>query len=338
METEKLLSFITGNIEKEEDAEVMGWINSTAENKEEFIRLKNLMALSSFGKQTLDIENEYYSLNKKLKSKSRGRIKLIKLYSRYAAILIIAIVFGFAISELRFIIFTKTGEGTFHEFYSPEGQISEFTLTDGTRIWLNSDTRIKIPIDFNSRNRKIMLDGEAFFEVKKDKSHHFIIETQNILVKVFGTTFNLSSYKSDSFIETTLTEGKIGLKTTNNKKIAMLNPGQQIIYNKITGESTKLTVDTSPFESWRNGKMIFKDRSLEYIANKLNRWYSVEINFQDSDIKNLRFTGTILKNKPLGQVLEVISLSAPIGFTIKINNDKKNQVKLYSLKTNKNMK
>lgn len=337
METERLLKFITGNTEENEANEVISWINSSPENKKEFFRLKNLMALSSSNKKVLNIDNEFSAINSKLNSRNSFKYKILNKYSKYAAVLLIAILLGFSISEIRYRLASSDSNIKYHEFYSPKGQISEFLLTDGTRIWLNSDTRVKIPSDFSPKNRKLQLIGEAFFEVKKDKAHPFLVKTNDIFVKVYGTSFNISSYVSDNFIEATLTEGKIGIKSISGKKIAVLAPGQQLIYEKSTGESITLNVDTSPYENWRDGKMIFKDRSLEYIAGKLSRWYSVDIEFKDTDIKNIRFTGTILKNKPLSQVLDVITLSAPVGFSIKINHDKNNQVQLYSLKNNINM-
>jgi ferric-dicitrate binding protein FerR (iron transport regulator) len=152
-----------------------------------------------------------------------------------------------------------------------------------------------------------------------------------------GTSFNVSAYQSEENSEITLIEGKVGIKERYGQRLAMLLPGQQLVYNKNTGKKFKREVDTLPYEAWRDGKMIFKDRSLEYIAERLERWYNVEIEFKCQEISQLKFTGTILKNKPFSQVLEAITLTSPVRFEIKVNSDQKNRVILYSLKNKTKM-
>lgn len=333
MEQDQLIKFITGNLTADEARDVRNWIHANKANKQEFIRLKNIYAFSSENKRTLNLEEDFLILNKRIEFKSQPvNIFNIKEYLKYAAILIVAVFVGFSVSELRNRFFTNQTDEECNEFYAPEGQISEFKLIDGTRIWLNSGTRIKVPVNFNSKHRILYMEGEAFFEVAKDQKYPFFIHSNELSVKVMGTSFNVNAYESEIFSEITLIEGKVGVKKRFGNRIAMLEPGEQLRYNKTTGDKIKSKVDIEPYEAWRDGKMIFRDRSLEYIAERLERWYNVEIEFKEKAISQLKFTGTILKSKPLGQVLEVITLSAPIRFDIQINSDKKNKVMLYSLK------
>ncbi len=336
MEQEKLIKFITGNLEKAEEPEVIAWIISNEANKSEFIKLKNLYALSSAKIHTFQIDEDFLELAQKIKSipKQTKSFKFGK-YLKYAAIIVLSLFLGFSISELRYLNPSFTKDELASEFYAPEGQISEFKLIDGTKVWLNSGTRIKIPASFSAKNRIVTMEGEAFFQVTKDPFHPFYVNTKELSVKVMGTSFNVSAYTSDTHSEVTLIEGKVGIKEIDGERVAKLVPGQQLVFEKTTGKKTKEEVDIIPYEVWRDGKMIFKDRTLAYIAEKLERWYNVEINFSDNTISQIKFTGTILKSKPLSQILEIITLSAPIRFDIKVKSDKKNQVLLYSLKTNK---
>ena len=147
-----------------------------------------------------------------------------------------------------------------------------------------------------------------------------------------GTSFNVSAYQSDENLEVTPVEGVVGIKNAKGQRLMKLLPGQQMVYNKKTEAKVKNEVDISPYQAWRDGKMIFKNESLKDIAKSLERWFDVEIEFEDQSIRDFKFNGTILKNKPLSQVLEVITLSAPIRFEISIKDNQKNKVKLYSLK------
>jgi ferric-dicitrate binding protein FerR (iron transport regulator) len=331
MEQDQIIKFITGNLNENEAKDVRAWINADGAHKHEFIRLKNIHAFSSEGKHQLQIENDFLQLNNRI-NKKPSNLSIFRKYLKYAAIIIGALFIGFSASEIRYLFSSGQTNEICNEFYAPEGQVSEFKLIDGTRIWLNSGTRIKVPVNFNAKHRILFMQGEAFFEVTKDLKYPFFVHTDELSVKVMGTSFNISSYHSEENSEITLIEGKVGIKERNGQRLAMLIPGQQLVYEKSSGLKLKREVDTTPYEAWRDGKMIFKDRTLGYIAERLERWYNVDIDFKDQKISKLKFTGTILKNKPLSQVLEVITLSAPIQFSIKVNTDQKNQVLLYSLK------
>lgn len=333
MEQDQIIKFITGNLEGQEAKDARTWINADEANKHEFIRLKNIHAFASGGKHILQIDDDFLQLNQQINQKPKpSKLLIFRKYLKYAAILITALFIGFSASEVRYIFPSIAENELANEFYAPEGQISEFTLSDGTRVWLNSGTRIKVPVSFSAKHRILSMEGEAFFQVAKDPLHPFFVNTKELSIKVMGTSFNVSAYASEEKSEITLIDGRVGIKEINGERLAKLIPGQQLMYEKATGAKVKREVDIIPYEAWRDGKMIFKDRTLEYISERLERWYNVEIDFNDQKVSHIKFTGTILKNKPLSQVLEVITLSAPIRFDIKVKPNEKNEVTLYSLK------
>lgn len=333
MDREQIIRFITGNMNEDERKVARAWINAERANKSEFIRLKNIHAFISAGKQKVPVKEDLLLVNQRIKQASgKAGSMTFKFYLKYAALLIMAIVIGFSASEFIEMIPSHRADNLTNDFYSPEGQISEFKLSDGTRVWLNSGTRIKVPQNYDSRNRVLFIEGEAFFEVVNDPENPFYVHTPNLSVKAMGTSFNVCNYPSEGNVLVTLIEGKVGIKAHNGPKLAMLMPGQQLEYIKATGAKIKREINTSPYEAWRDGKLIFKDRSLDYIAERLERWYNVEIELKDKEVGQVKFSGTILKSKPLSQVLEIITLSAPIQYSIKVNSDQKSQVVLYSLK------
>jgi transmembrane sensor len=338
MEQDQLIKFITGNLEEDEAKDVKCWINADKANKNEFIRIKNIHAFASEGKRKIRIEEDFLQLYRQINQMPKPtKLTVYGKYLKYAAVLLAAIFIGFSASEIRNRIPSFAENELTNEFYAPEGQISEFKLADGTRVWLNSGTRIKVPVDFGARSRVLSMEGEAFFEVARDSKRPFLIQTNDLFVRVLGTSFNVSAYNTDGNSEITLIEGRVGIREKTGLRLGVLMPGQQLVYEKESGKNFKRLVDTAPYEAWRDGKMIFKDRSLGYISERLERWYNVKIEFDDETISKLKFTGTILKNKPLSQVLEAIILTSPVRFEIKVNTDKKNHVILYSLKTkNKN--
>lgn len=338
MDKDKLIKFITGNLDESEAPEVRAWIRADESNKSDFIRLKNIYALSAQGKHTLKIDEDYLNLNRQITAKPQPtELKPFIRILKYAAIFVAAVLIGYSAFEIRSVLLYFSHDVLSNEFYAPEGQISEFKLSDGTRVWLNSGTRIQVPENYSRFNRRIFLEGEAYFEVTKDRFHPLYLKTKDLDIKVLGTSFNVSAYQSDENLEVTLVEGAVGIKNATGQRLMRLLPGQQMVFNKMTGAKFKNEVDTSPYRTWRNGIMTFRNRSLEYIANRLRRWYNVEIDFANASIAQLKFTGTILKNKPLSQVLDIITLSAPIKYDIKINDNKKNVVTLYSLKNSKIM-
>lgn len=335
MDQEQVIKFITGNLEEQEAKDVRTWINADEANKHEFIRLKNIHAFASGGKHTLQIEEDFLQLSRQINQEPKPTKPIsFKNYLKYAAILIAALFIGFSASEIRYIFPQLAENELTNEFFAPEGQISEFKLSDGTHVWLNSGTRIKVPLSFSAKHRILSMEGEAFFQVTKDPLHPFFVNTKELSIKVMGTSFNVSAYASEKNSEITLIDGQVGIKEIEGERLAKLLPGQQLVYEKATGTKLKKEVDIMPYEAWRDGKMIFKDRTLEYISERLERWFNVEIHFDDQNVSHMKFTGTILKNKPLSQVLEIITLSAPIRFDIKVKPNEKNEVILYSLKNN----
>lgn len=204
---------------------------------------------------------------------------------------------------------------TYNTLIVPRGGEFSLVLSDGSKVWLNSESSLKYPVAFYGKSRQVILTGEAYFDVTKDPSKPFIVNTQNQKISVLGTAFNVTSYPSEGQIITTLVEGKVNVNDLagNNETLV---PGQQTVLNKRTGSLVKKEVDVNDFISWKKGIYIFENQSLEKILNTLSRWYDMEVHFEDPQLKTKQFTGEIKRYENINQFLEMIETTGTVKFEI----------------------
>ncbi len=215
-------------------------------------------------------------------------------------------------------------------------------LSDSTIVTLNSGTSLSYPLSFGDKNREVYLNGEAFFEVHKDRKHPFIIHTKKMNVQVLGTVFNIKSYDDEPQSETSLIEGSIEV-TLNDRETdpIILKPKEKLIVennlpsqtqiNKPTGRNinaviegtqyslTNLTylpnIDSAAVETlWLKNKLAFKNENFETIAADMERWYGIQIIFEDKGLKNLRFTGTFERKTAILAAFESLRTAEPFNF------------------------
>ncbi|WP_408030357.1 FecR family protein [Tenacibaculum xiamenense] len=199
------------------------------------------------------------------------------------------------------------------------GQKFTLTLSDGTIVKLNSDSRIIYPKKFSGSTREIELEGEAFFDVAHNPDKPFIIKTGDLSTKVLGTSFNIQAYKESKNIEVTLATGKVALYN-KNKLTSNLTPSEQASFSKTSGELNIKKVDISKYIEWKEGVLRFENTSLAEASIKLEKWFGVQFKFENDQIKNCHFTG-VFKNESLQNILDNISFIKP-NITYKFNNDK----------------
>jgi len=202
-----------------------------------------------------------------------------------------------------------------------KGQTYEFILPDGTHVWLNADSKISFPNQFTGKERKILLSGEGYFEVAKDKAHPFIVESNGQAVEVLGTHFNISAYNDEAIVKTTLLEGSV--------KVAFLSPlegempaGQRGVYLKPNQQAVlsnnKLDVITANIDqimAWKNGKFAFQKESLQNIMRGVARWYNVEVVFEPG-FESKPFTGSMSRFENISTVLHVLELTGTVHFKV----------------------
>lgn len=265
----------------------------------------------------------FKNIQSKIKESEPAQTNRIKhlhniLYSWKMIAASIAVIFligigAYLINNTNNIVDNKKNDNPYCFFVSP-GQKGTILLADGTKVYLNSDTRISFGNDYNMDSRKVNLDGEAYFEVAKNPHKKFIVSCKGIEVEALGTEFNVKGYKSDSLITTTLARGKV--KVSNEKQSLILLPKDVATYNPNKQSLVASTVDDiSIADFWRSGQLVFKGETLSSISKTLERMYAVKIHIKDDKLKRMKFTGTI-QNNSLNNVMHIISLSYPIRYRV----------------------
>lgn len=166
---------------------------------------------------------------------------------------------------------------TYMHKFTAYGEYELVTLPDSTKVWLNGGSTLIYPSRFVSSDRNVCLSGEAFFDVTKDASHPFVVNINQIKVKVLGTTFNVSSYPNNEDITTTLETGKVELTVEGKAKPYILNPNDQLVYNSKTGEVSISQVNAKRYSSWRSGELFFNNIPFDKVIEQLERAYHVNI-------------------------------------------------------------
>lgn len=203
----------------------------------------------------------------------------------------------------------------FNTIIVPRGGEYRLILADGTSIWLNSDSELKFPVAFPGCQRKVYLNGEAYFQVAKDADKPFVVEVNSMNVEVLGTEFNINAYPSEYTIRTTLVNGKVKVSDRKNGQNVVLRPDQQAEFSD--GNLSVKEVDASAYTSWVHGKFYFEASSLESIAVQLQRWYDIDFFFTREDIKKYEFTGVIRRDYTANEMLRIIEKTTSVKFEIK---------------------
>lgn len=200
----------------------------------------------------------------------------------------------------------------------PKGGEFKLQLADGTRVYLNSATDLRYPVAFTGSERRVYLKGEAYFEVAKDAEHPFIVVTDDVQVRVYGTSFNVNTLGADG-VRTVLVEGKVGIRGQDSDREYMLKPNELAFYGRNSRDMKIETVDPDLYTLWRKGIFVFERETLENIMNTLSLWYDMEVFFQSESAKKLHFSGHMKRYEQIEDILHAITDATGVVFTI---NDK----------------
>jgi ferric-dicitrate binding protein FerR (iron transport regulator) len=284
------------------------------ENSSSFKQLQNIHDKLHKAKPLTGVSRErsWGKINGYFRAK---RARIFVSVTKYAAILLVAFLLG---NIFRSVWTLGPETGQMAEITVPLGQMSEVTLYDGTHVWLNSGTTLQYTDKFGKKNRNISLDGEAFFKVTHSKIP-FRVKLKNSEIEVLGTSFNAISYKNENISYVTLVEGSVNINSLSGEKITTIKPSQQITIPENLKDTKVNSVNASFYYSWTEGKIVFEEERLEDVAARLERWYNVEIRLEGQGTADLRFSGTVLKNKPLNQIVKAFDLLLPVSVNYQNN-------------------
>jgi len=313
MNREKLLAYIKGEITSEKEiTEIVEWTERSAANQQTYTELKNLWVLSGLENRQEISRNEIRPVRKKVIALP----KMVSWFTRYAAVFVIAFLLG----GLTLHLVSKNRGTNYHEIFNevkvPKGERSVLYLYDGTKVWLNSGTTLKYPVTFNTEERKVYVDGEAFFDVAKRKHQPFIVRCGRLDVKVFGTRFNVCAYRDDDQFYVTLEEGSVKAVDNRGQAGISLIPGEQAAFYRKTSHFTREKVDPELYSSWKENLLRFEDASFAEVIKKMERWYDVQITLDPSINAKEHYTMTI-KTESLREMLNLLKKTTDMNYEIK---------------------
>ena len=201
----------------------------------------------------------------------------------------------------------------YHTLIVPKGERQKVIFSDSSWVILNAQSTMKYPVAFRGEERKVYVEGEAYFEVTRDEEHPFIVSVKNFDVRVLGTSFNVMSYDDEFASSVTLLTGKV--ETTSGHDTVRLLPGEQVSItsdNRMTVQKTDINVVVS----WMDGKFGFSNERLDVIMRKICRWYDVEVLYAVPGIRERRFTGAPASTMPLKELLEALSTTTNLQFSL----------------------
>lgn len=201
-----------------------------------------------------------------------------------------------------------------HVLRIPRGGEYALELADGTTVHLNAETELRYPSRFTGDERRVWLKGEAYFEVRREESMPFVVETGGMAVRVLGTEFDVRAYEGEARTLTTLVEGRVEVDAGGGRR--GLEPGQQAVFDRVKGGVEVRTVDVEEFVGWKNGRLVFDNRPLEYILDELGRWYSFEVFYAREELKDVPFSLNIEKHDDFAKVLRLVERTGKVKFTV----------------------
>ncbi|RKD92028.1 FecR family protein [Mangrovibacterium diazotrophicum] len=273
----------------------------TAEMKEHWETTINEQAAPNLEPTLHEI---HYKINRLEKGRS-GRLRMLNIVTRVAAILLIPVLIASA------YLFFNQSRAVEQFISTPLASQTSFQLPDGTKVWLNAGSSLNFPSKFSGKERKVELVGEAYFDVVKS-STPFVIQANQLHVQVLGTAFNVMAYENEQ-PAVTLDRGSVAISTEGMAK-QMLKPGFQAVLDTLNKQVSVTKVETDLFSCWRDHRMVFRNEPLKQVVEKLERWYNVDIDVVDSSLLANEVTANI-EYESIQEVLDLMRLTMPIEYS-----------------------
>ncbi len=305
-----IIKYLQKRLPEEEKDTFFLWINADEKNKKLFFEIKAIYDASVSAGRSRNIEESWQRLLNK-KQKQSSHYGLWKRIASYAAVAVIAI----CITSIVFVFRQDKIETASTCYIGGDGLEADVViLQDGTRVSLGSKTTFYYEPDYGQTQRNVYLEGEAYFEVKKQNDKPFIVHINGMKVEALGTAFNVMAYPGDSLFTTTLLNGSVQLTMEHRTQPVVLEPDQQLIYNRNNQTTQIHHVVAKDYIAWTTGYYYFNEQSLESILHRLSYVYGITFDIKSEKLKNTEFTGTFYRGQSARDLMEIINLSVPIQY------------------------
>ena len=301
-----LHKYFAGVASRREEETILQWVEESEENRKAFNKERMLYDIALFTKE----END-----SKEKPKNVRTFSLLKWGTRIAASVLVILSCGLLINEYRYN--QSAGVQT---VTVPAGQRAQIVLADGTKVWLNAKSTLTYATSFGRKNRNVELDGEAYFEVAKNEKIPFFVNTEYNKIRVVGTCFNVSAYKGSNEFETTLVEGIVDVYNRSDDRV-ITRLVKDEFFTARGNSYQKKKLHSYEYLRWKEGLYCFDDTPFNYLLDRLEKYYSVEITVERPAILDYHCTGKFKENDGVEHILKVIQKDHPFSYTINENKD-----------------
>jgi transmembrane sensor len=328
---EIIIRQLSGTATVEDLTILNSWLEEDDGNHKTYDTLYNIQQLSS-NQETYFLPDKEKAWGKIMDNITipKNRNRTLYMFLKYSAAAAVFFMFGLFIDQL----WNNQNANEFDQQYStlivPFGQKAETILPDGSRVWLNSGTSLKYSKNFNKNNREVILSGEAFFEVEKDKSHKFSVSTGNSIIEVYGTAFDIKNYSTDNQLELSVKEGKVGF-LNEGRKVSSLTANEQLVLEKDSKKLQLGKADIDIVTAWKNNELVFNATKVSEVVKYLERWYGVNIRLENYENKDIQYTFRV-KTESLLELLKLINIMTPIKYTV---NGKEVTIRFIDIEHNK---
>ena len=305
---ERIYKYFYEELSPEERVSLLRDVEADEELKMQFAEYQNMYALLNLGHQVENREVGKHKFNQFVSRKHRGvRLKLWSRRFSYAAVITLLVVsssiltYWYVWNSLQ----QDLSANIMNTLYTPAGQRAQLVLQDGTEVWLNAKSKLVYPAQFVGKERRVTVEGEAFFNVAKNPSKPFIVSTQDVDMKVLGTQFNVFCYPDAGYIQTSLLEGSVKVFFPNKENEGViLKPDQQVTVSQ--GEMHVSPINLEDHFLWREGIYAFENEPLIEILKKMELYYDVRIVVKDTSLFNDTYTGKFRQRDSLDDVFRVL--------------------------------
>lgn len=309
---------LRGQLNDQQRADLGFWLNESHDNNMEYQEVVKIIQYSQRlgSMKAVNTSDDLTELKLKISNRGRGR-NFILGFQRVAAILIIPLLLYTAFSVYNASSASQDSK-VFKSTETSYGIRSQIQLEDGTKVWLNSGSKLMYPEKFPGKRREVTLVGEAYFQVQSDKKHPFYVDIGGLKIKATGTNFNISNYQDDNVITTYLESGKVSLVEYKNGyeiQHGKLDAGQKIQVNKKLKKYSVSDAEGEKYLAWIDDKLVFRKDDMLEVARKLGHWFNADIEIQDIELYEYVFTATF-ESESLEEALRLLSYSSPIDYQI----------------------
>lgn len=310
MNQELLYKYFKGTATINEEKQILDWVEASEENREAYLKERMLYDISLFSDKQDAKQKKTIHFN-----------ATIRWTTRIAAAIIVGVCGYFMTTDY---LYNKDAQ--LQTITVPAGQRAQITLADGTHVWLNSKSKLTYASNFGRSERNVELDGEAYFEVAKNKQIPFYVNTEMHNVKVVGTCFNVCAYSGSKEFETTLVEGIVDIYTAHNKQVVTRLKKEEFFAN-YDGRYKKTILPSYEYLRWKEGLYCFDDVPFGGILDKLEKYYNVKITVTSPRLlDHTGLTGKFREQDGIEHILRTISKDHPFKYRI---NEAKDSIIIY---------